>query len=289
MFGPRGVAGAKSVGQTSSPAPLSTRILALRPLDALTTNNRPCQIGSDPPSQPLETWRREVLPPCSFVCFLHWALLVSPLATVPHFASEMRVFCLDTSSRLTLILLVFVFSFAFLALAAPTLSPDTFHLPCREPRAAQDRHGFSVPASILARTRAGFGKSHGKNDFQEITVGCWRVLHHSRYLDRLLEVCNCGKYVLCNVFLPGSKHVTKAASLDVHLLPSGTWVEDTSSAAVRFPPSPSYSFLEHSPRFQPKAPGNQGNQRQCFAFALRVDQGMNCFAYPDTVRVQTTI
>ena len=55
------------------------------------------------------------------------------------------------------------------------------------------------------------------NHLQEITVGCWRVFHHSRHLDRLLEVCTCGNPVLCKVFLPRSKHVTKVASLAVHV------------------------------------------------------------------------
>ena len=44
----------------------------------------------------------------------------------------------------------------------------------------------------------------------------------------VLEVCTCGNPVLCNVFLPGSKHVAKVASFAVHLFPSGTWVEDAS-------------------------------------------------------------
>ena len=56
------------------------------------------------------------------------------------------------------------------------------------------------------------------NHFQEITAG-WRMFHHRRHLERLPEVCTCGRSVLCEIFPTRSKHFTKIATLVIHLFP----------------------------------------------------------------------
>ena len=90
--------------------------------------NRPHQIGSDLPSQPLEPLRPEVrflVLPLLTALGLH----VSPLATVPTLASKVRVICLGTSCRFTIVFLVLVFPFVFAFLAFAFLPLDAFHLP----------------------------------------------------------------------------------------------------------------------------------------------------------------
>ena len=114
------------------------------------------------------------------------------------------------------------------------------------------------------------------------------MFHHGRYLDRLLEVCPCGNSVLCNVCLPGSKHVTKVASLAVHLLPCGTCVEATSSRAL-LSDFPSYSSLRTRHASNPKRRGPTDTRERALPSHFVMSKGMNCFACRDTVRVQTII
>ena len=152
----------------------------------------------------------------------------------------------------------------------PFTCPMSSALTCQGSGAARGHHRFSVPASTLPRTHARL-----ENHCQESAVGCWRVFHHNRFLDRLLEVCTCGNSVLCNVFLP--------RSLAVLPLSSGTWVEDTSQErCCSMSAFALILFLQDLSRFQSKASGNQGYQRKSFAFAHRDGQGMNCFAHRDT-------
>ena len=119
--------------------------------------------------------------------------LVSPLATAPALASKIRIVCPRVSFRFTVV---------FLALI--TLSLHAFHLP-KNPSALTCRG--RVPPKVITGSLCQRPLSHVStqglvrlticrgNHFQEITVGCWRVLHHSRYLDRLLEVRTCGSSV----------------------------------------------------------------------------------------------
>ena len=230
------------------------------------------------------------------------SFLVSPLATVPALASKIRyrpsTCFLSTHCSLFLLLLfslpfpfLLFLPFPFVPFTCPmSIGPDVSGAMCR-PRSSwvvgslrQSPHSHVSTQGLVRLTIC------QENHFLEITVGCCRVLRHSRYLDRLLEVCTCGNSALCNVFLPGSKHVTKVASLAVRLLPSGTWVEDTSQEPCC--PVSTFAlilFLEDSPRFQSKVSGNQRYQSESLAFAPHDEQGMNCFASCDTVRVQTII
>ena len=59
------------------------------------------------------------------------------------------------------------------------------------------------------------------------------------------------------------------------------------SAAVQFPPLPLHTLLWGLATL-PNS-GNQRYLRKSFVFALRDKQGMYCFAYRDTVRVQTVM
>ena len=107
------------------------------------------------------------------------------------------------------------------------------------------------------------------NHVQEITVSCWCVFHHSRFLDRLLEVCICGNSVLHNVFLPRSEHVTKVAPFAVHLILSGTWVEDSSQEhCCAISTFALVLFFEHSPCFKAMTSRNQRDQRQSLHFVM---------------------
>ena len=235
-----------AVGHTCSPAPLSTRIRAFRPLDALTAN---IQIESS-----LSSWRF-----ASLVLGLLPALgfLVSPLATAPTLASKRRIVCPRVSFRFTVV---------FLALT--TLSLRAFHLPknpsaltCQGSCAAQSHHRFSVPASTLARKHARLGKTHDLP--REPLSG-----DHGRLLARapsqsllgppaggphMLQICNC------------ATSFTQEASMSPRSRPSlyifsyllrGSRIPFT-SAAVRFPPLPSCSTLSTRHASNPKRRKNK--------------------------------
>ena len=68
--------------------------------------NHPRHIGSELPSHPLEPLRLEICLLGPFISFLYWALLVSPLATVPTLASKVRIICLGISFHFTINFLV---------------------------------------------------------------------------------------------------------------------------------------------------------------------------------------
>ena len=126
--------------------------------------------------------------------------------------------------NVVIVALAFLLAFPFLALLSIPLR--AFHLLMSSGAdvsgvvAAQGHHRFSVPASILARKHAKLGKTH--NLLREPLSG-----DRGRLRACVPSVAS-GTPVLCNVLLPGSKHVTHVASLAVHLLASGPWVEDTS-------------------------------------------------------------
>ena len=131
-LGLRGAADAKSVEQTCSCVPLSTRILAPRPLEALAAMY-PSE-SSLPHETCLTISTASIvagggLPPCSFFCFLHRACVSTCHSAT--LASKVRVICRSTSFRFTVLLLVSVFSFVFASLtfAFLTCSLDAFHLP----------------------------------------------------------------------------------------------------------------------------------------------------------------
>ena len=107
-----------------------------------------------------------------------------------------------------------------------------------------------------------------RNHFQEITVGCCRVFHHRRYLDRSAPAA----------ILHCATSFSQEASMSPWSRPSlciffhlarGLRIP-LKSAAVRFPPLPSRS----SSSFQSKASENQGYQRKSFAHALRDERGI---------------
>ena len=104
------------------------------------------------------------------------------------------------------------------------------------------------------------------------------MFHHGCYLNRLLETCACGHSVLGRVFLPGSKHVDKVASLT-----SGMWVEDASQKRCHANSTfPSLLILEHSPRFESMTSRNQGNegiQINSVTFTLCDDQSVSCLSH----------
>ena len=95
------------------------------------------------------------------------------------------------------------------------------------------------------------------NHFQEITVGCWRVFHHSRHLGRLLEVCTSGNSVLCSFSQDASTSPRSRQSLCIFShLARGLRIP-LKSAAVRFPPLPSCSSLSSRHATNPKRPGTK--------------------------------
>ena len=199
--------------------------------------------------------------PWSLVCFQALGFLVSPLATAPALASKIRIVCPRVSFRFTV---AFLLAFPFLALLP--LSLRAFHLPknpsaltCQGSCAAQGHHRFSVPASTLAREHARLGKTH---DLPRETLSG----DHGRLLARapsqsllgppaggphMRQFCNC------------ATSFTQEASMSPRSRPSlyifpylvrGSRIPFT-SAAVRFPPLPSYSSLSTRHASNPKRRG----------------------------------
>ena len=100
--------------------------------------DRPRQIGSDSPSQTLESSLQEVrlLGHSSASCA---GPLCAPLATVPTLASKERVNCLGTRIRITVLCLAF--SRLYLSHHLPqrfSLGRSSSVLSCRQSCAAQD-------------------------------------------------------------------------------------------------------------------------------------------------------
>ena len=183
------------------------------------------------------------------------SFLVSPLATAPALASKMGIVCLRVSFRLTVVCLA-------LSCLSPAQYPSA--LTCQESCAAQGHHRFSVPASTLARKHARLGKTHELR--REPLSGDQGWLLARVPSQSLLEPPAGGLHLRqsCPVQrLSPKKHVTKVASLAVHLRPSGTWVEDTSQE--RCCPTSTFTlilFLEDSPRFQSKRRGTKDTRER---------------------------
>ena len=110
--------------------------------------------------------------------------LASSLTTVPALACKIGIVCLRVSVRLSVVCLALAFLLAS-SLSCPfpsCLSPAQYPSAqtCQVSCAAKSNHRFSVPASTLAREHARLGETICQgNHFQVITVGCWRVFHHS--------------------------------------------------------------------------------------------------------------
>ena len=272
-------------GQTSSSAPQVTRILAFRPLGALTANTQHESSISVNDLDP--THRRKRLnrgQRCASLVLLLPApgLLVSPPRRVPTLAAWTRPFASP---------------FSFLSLSSPfplpllpqpflPFSRDAFSLArcssvgtCHEPCAAQDRLRFSVPVSSLARGRARFGQSHDlprerlSRDHGELLERVPSRLPPEPIVGdlRLRRFCAGPRPS------PGCKHLAKVASLTVHLLPSGARVEDASQKRCRAMSTfPLALILEHSPRFESMASRNQRNHRKNFTFTLCDGESMSC-------------
>ena len=249
MASPRGVADAKFVRHTCSPAPLSTRIRAFRPLDALTAN---IQYESS-----LSSWRFASL---VLVLLPTLGFLVSPLATVPALASKIRIVCpCFLSVHCCLSCPYYPFP-SCLSLAQKSICTDMSGS-C----AAQGHHRFSVPASTLARKHARLGKTHDLP--REPLSG-----DHGRLLARapsqsllgppaggphMRQFCNCA-----TSFTQEASMSPRSRPLAIHLLLSAPRVKDTfHGRCCSISTFALVLFLEHSPRFQSKASGNQGNQR----------------------------
>ena len=181
MAGPRGVADAKFVGHTCASAPLSTRIRAFRPLDTITANIRTSlrsrqMNGFESLLQLLGLLQLGGLLLWSFFCFGHWAFLCLHLP--PTLASRTGIIC----PRVFLSLLTFLLAFPFLALL--TLSPRAFHLPdIHRRRSVRGRVPPRIVKGSLCQPPLSHVSAQGLviltvfqgNQFQEITVGCWRV------------------------------------------------------------------------------------------------------------------
>ena len=172
--------------------------------------------------------------------------LVSPLATKPHTRQEnrnrlsTRFFLASPLSFFPLFfpwpsLILLFLPFRFVPCTCPiSIGADVSGVVCR-PRSSQvflcQRPLSHVRTQGLVRLTICQG-----NHFQEVTVGCQCVFHHSRHLDRLLEVCTCGNSAPCNVFLPyhqgrlprstscptqrvGQEHLSRALLCDFSLGP----------------------------------------------------------------------
>ena len=235
---------------------------------------RPHQIRSDSPSQPLEPLRPEVClvgpssasgPSCVPTCHSTHTRQRSLRHLSGHFLSLHHFLSCPCLSP-------------FLAFAFVNFSIDASHLPDVHRCCRVLRH---VPAKIVKGSLCESPFSHVSaqdleiltnchgNDVHEITVGCWRVFHHGCHLNRLLDICACGDSVLGHVFLPRRTHVAKVTSITVHLLLSGTWVEDASQKrCYTISTITQVLILQHSPRFEPMTSRSQRNQRKRFTFAL---------------------
>ena len=196
--------------------------------------------------------------------------LVSSLAIIPALASNKGFVCPRVSFRLLVVFLAlaFLFAFPFLALLTPFPQCLSFAqypsaLTCQESCAAQGHHRFLCQRPLSHVSRHGLVRlaiCQG-NHFQEITVGCWRVFHHSRYLDRLLEVCTAA-------ILNCATSFSQEASMSPRSRPSLCIFSHLArglriplkSTSVRFPPLPSYSSLSTRHANNPKRRGTKGTR-----------------------------
>ena len=156
--------------------------------------------------------------------------------------------------------LAFLLTLPFLALLYPfllclSLARCPSALTCQRSCAAQGHHRFSVPASAVARRHARLGKTHDLPGPLSGDHGTLLVRAPSQSLHWTACWTSAPLAILyCATFFPGSKHVSKVASLAVHLFPSGTWVENTSQERCCAISTCALAlFLEHSPRFQSKS------------------------------------
>ena len=161
--------------------------------------------------------------------------------------------------------------FLFLPVSPFPLTPFSCPmLTCHEPCAVQGRRRFSVPVSTLS-----YEGTQGlvsltisqRNDFQEITVSCWRVFHHGLPPEPLAGGRHLRQFCFAQRLSPRMQACRQGHVPHCTSFPSGTWVENTSLRRCHAISTFSLVLiLEHSPRFESKASRNQGNQRKSFTF-----------------------